>query len=143
MIIRKIIILTVLGGQAIFLADLLLHIFLSCITQLEARAEREEVENSREKRDRGKGDRGAPEDGRGTACVGADTQCVCVVRSKTDKERQKARLRQRVRYVLMCARVCLYMVCGRNSAVAPPNNTAADEACRPPDEHSDHSSESL
>lgn len=45
-IIRKIIILTVLGGQAIFIAGLLLLIFLSCITQLEVREEREEVENS-------------------------------------------------------------------------------------------------
>lgn len=43
---RKIIILTVLGGQAIFIAGLLLLIFLSCITQLEVREEREEVENS-------------------------------------------------------------------------------------------------
>lgn len=41
MIIRKIIILTVLGGQAIFIADLLLLIFLCCITQLEVREERE------------------------------------------------------------------------------------------------------
>lgn len=46
MITRKIIILTVLGGQAIFIAGLLLLIFLSCITQLEVREEREEVENS-------------------------------------------------------------------------------------------------
>lgn len=44
-IIRKIIILTVLGGQAIFIAGLLLLIFLSCTTQLEVREEREEVEN--------------------------------------------------------------------------------------------------
>lgn len=38
---RKIIILTVLGGQAIFIAS---HIFAHCITQLEVREEREEVE---------------------------------------------------------------------------------------------------
>lgn len=56
MIIRKIIILTVLGGLAIFIAGLLLLIFHSCITQLEVRAEREEVENSRGKR--GKTERG-------------------------------------------------------------------------------------
>lgn len=63
MITRKIIILTVLGGQAIFIAGLLLLIFFSCVTQLEVREERAEVENSRGRRDRGKTGRGAPEAG--------------------------------------------------------------------------------
>lgn len=51
-IIKKIIILTVLGGQGIFIASLLLLIFFSCITQLEAREEREEVENLRQEREK-------------------------------------------------------------------------------------------
>lgn len=45
MITRKIIILTVLGGQAIFIAGLLLLIFLRRVTQLEVKEERAEVEN--------------------------------------------------------------------------------------------------
>lgn len=48
MITRKIIILTVLGGQAIFIASLLLLIFLSCITQLEVREEKERRWKKRE-----------------------------------------------------------------------------------------------
>lgn len=43
---RKIIILTVLGGQAIFIAGPLFLIFFSYVTQLEVREERAEVENS-------------------------------------------------------------------------------------------------
>lgn len=45
MITKKIIILTVLGGQAIFIAGLLLLIFLCCVTQLEVKEESAEVEN--------------------------------------------------------------------------------------------------
>lgn len=60
---RKIIILTVLGGQAIFIAGLLFLIFFSCVTQLEVREERAEVENSWGTRDRGKTGKGAPEAG--------------------------------------------------------------------------------
>lgn len=114
MIIRKIIILTVLGGQGIFIAGLLLLIFFSCITQLEAREEREEVENWRGKRDRGKRDRWAPgyrsgEDVEGRipdACVRLSTR-----QTKTGRKGDKTRA---CICVFVCASVCLYLVRRRN-----------------------------
>lgn len=114
MIIRKIIILTVLGGQGIFIASLLLLIFFSCITQLEAREEREEVENWRGKRDRGKRDRWAPgyrsgEDVEGRipdACVRLSTR-----QTKTGRKGDKTRA---CICVFVCASVCLYLVRRRN-----------------------------
>lgn len=142
MIIRKIIILTVLGGQGIFIAGLLLLIFFSCITQLEAREEREEVENWRGKRDRGKRDRWAPgyrsgEDVEGRipdACVRLSTR-----QTKTGRKGDKTRACICV-FVRLC--VCIWCV-GETATQSLQNTTAADEACRPPEEHSDHSSESL
>lgn len=67
-IIRKIIILTVLGGQAIFIAGLPLLIFHSSITQLEVREERGGGKLMREERQGGE-----TEGLQGDVCVWADT----------------------------------------------------------------------
>lgn len=80
MIIRKIIILTVLGGQTIFIAGLLLLIFLSCITQLEAREERgggKLVRKKRERKERQRGSRQCEWDGSVCACGGGYPAHVC------------------------------------------------------------------
>ena len=79
---------------------------------------------------------------RGRVCSGADTQ------RKTDKERQKETHRRRVHYARLCLCVCVCeCVCircvGETAAQSLQTTMAADEACRPPDEHSDHSSKSL
>lgn len=91
MITRKIIILTVLGGQAIFIAGLLLLIFLSCITQLEAREEKErrwknrEGEETEERETEGlQGMEGERESVRVRVCVRARVHNACV---QTDGQR--------------------------------------------------------
>lgn len=78
---------------------------------------------------------------------------MCV--TETDKERQKEIHRQRARYVrlrffppllrvFICVCVCVCIRCvGETAAQSLQTTTAADEACGPPDEHSDHSPESL
>lgn len=99
MIIRKIIILTVLGGQAIFIAGLLLLIFLSCITQLETREERGGGKLVRKKRQRKERQRGSRrwEWGGSVYVWGRIPGRMCVAESKTDKERQKKRVINRDR----------------------------------------------
>lgn len=79
MIIRKIIILTVLGGQAIFIAGLLLLIFLSCITQLEARERGggKLVRKKRERKERQRGSRQWEWVGSVCACGGGYPAHVC------------------------------------------------------------------
>lgn len=47
-------------------------------------------------------------------------------------------------FVCLCVRLCVCIWCvGETATQSLQNTTAADEACRPPEEHSDHSSESL
>ena len=130
MIIRKIIILTVLGGQAIFIAGLLLLIFLRCIAQLEVREESEEVENLWGKVDRGKGDRGGSRAWRWESVWGRIPKRMCVAQSNTDKGRQSERHRQGVHYVRLCLCVCLRSVCGRNHCEDPPNSDSSRRGLR-------------
>lgn len=66
---------------------------------------------------------------------------MCAVEHKTDKNRQKGR---QDTCVYLCVRLCVCIWCvGETATQSLQNTTAADEACRPPEEHSDHSSESL
>jgi len=79
-----------------------------------------------------------------------EVESVCVVEWirnacvwLTGKKRQKNRHCMSVHLcVYVCPCVCIRCV-GETTAQSLQNMTAADEDCRPPDEHSDHSSERL
>lgn len=123
-IIRKIIILTVLGGHTIFIASLLLLIFLSCITQLEVREERwktcEEKDTEERERQRLQGMEGERERER----VRGGRLWTHVFGFERDRQRKRDIDEVSTTWgcVFLCVCVCLFSVCGRNRCTVPPND---------------------